>query len=1221
MTKEKWSFMKQTKRTLVGAALLTMLVGGGIVGSVPFLQSNSTAYALTLPAGNTELGQISGVPVIQSSTNDMASPAFQDLVDSIVSESNPQYVVNETYWGANTQLVGGTPLASMPTGQSFWLKEDGFTNSDNYVTLNKGEPAGITNVGYATDLESGKKIPLNLVVVYQDSQTSNGAGTADKVYLAAKNQGSVVTLGWVAPADAGSENTGGSSEGGGPVGGDGGGDMASYINSVRFSLVLVNADTGQPLPDDKTMMALKISDVDALQKVALGNTGAKGIILSPDTQLAIDGQGMVAKNTGATNEDTKYLSALSYVTLRQFNATNVSFSYTGTEINKHCDMVIGAFGLYPFELNLKGKIAIDKETVQYGKDHWNNLYSFEPITFDVLDNKGTVVDTLTLSKDGKKESIDLPRGEYTLRETSKNWAATGQTKHDDIKVTVEAGKTVTVDVDNTAVQGEITIKKAGVESGTELWNGNYTLQGNEFLLTSKTDGKTYIVTTDAAGVAKSGKLPLGTYKIEEVKASNGFVNTFEAKEVTLSYKDQTTEVVFGETNGTNQEIKGENTLQKADNTTELDQNGKAVLKTAKYQLFYGDDATGSSPHKKNDPVKWTDQPAPKLLAGEKVTEAVIGGTNADFGDNVVIDVDDSTLKAAIGNLPLGKFFWKEVDAGAGYVVDPTEHAFEINKLDDKTDTIITDDTRSEEQVIKAKIKLDKSLTLPEGEGGSGFNNIEFTATPLEGTVAEPVIFKTGINPTTGDDGFAEMELVYGDWVIKETKGVEGFDDVRPIYIRMSTNEETDILTIVASFNEDFSDPFFSGRTFALLDSSTEKNPNAEAASTVGDVTSDSPIISLSTIRLNDNPPKPTEPGIDVEKATVAVPEAGVGNGADKANNVENDFDEKDQPFHATGGKETDVYFRITNTGNEDLTNIKPTDKTIEGTVDITSITWDYETNDQGIILDKEGKPLVLKQGETFTGKGTLPVLPGNELHGDLVTVEAEGVTSKKLVADEDPLYVITPDGPGIDVEKGSGSVPKAGNGNGTDKPNNVENDFDDKNKPFEIAGDKETDLYFRITNTGNEDLTDIKPVDTTTDGSIDLTTITWDYQTNDQGIILDKEGKNPLVLKPGETFTGKGILPALPGGELHGDNLTVEAVGVTSKKPVTDEDPWYGIVPEKPVTFDPTNPSTYLPSTGELISNHPFIFGLMLVTVAGGMYLMKRRFTPVTPVKKGIGRF
>jgi adhesin isopeptide-forming family sspB-C2 type protein len=856
--KEKNMKTRNIKKKLVGASVMLALAGGGVLATNYFLPvEDIVAYALTLPSGNTEIGKINNVPVIKANTNNIASPAFQQLVDSIIADSNARYVVNKAYWSPNTALVGGNPLSNMSIGQSYWIKDDGFTNTDKYVQLRKNEVARISNIGYATDMETGNNINLDLGVIYQNSQTSNGSGTADTIYMAAKSQSGVITLGWLAPADAGSNETGGESENGGS-GSGGGGAMASYVNSVEFTLVLVNADTGQPLDNDQTLMALKLSDIDALQRATLDSVNAKGIILSPDTELSIDGQGMVANSTRAQNNDSTLLSPLSYITLRQFNAASTQYAYTGNEVDKHCDIVVGAFGEYPFTIDLKGKVAIDKSTVQYGKNEWNNLYSFIPLQFEVIDKNGKVVDTVTLDKDGKATSKDIPKGEYTLREKATNWSQSGQTKHEDIKVTVEAGKTKTVKVDNTAVTGKITIHKTGVESGEEVWNSNYTLEGNKFKLTSKTDKKTYEVTTDKTGTAVAENLPLGEYEIEEIAASNGFVNTFEKKAVTLSYKDQNTAVVFGETAGTNQEVKGENTLQKVDKETELEQNGKAVLKTAKYQLFYDDESTGSSPHKPGDPVKWTDKPTPELKAGEKVKEAVIGGTKVTYGDEVVIDVDDDSLQAAVGNLAAGDYYWLEVDSGEGYVTDPTKHTFSIQKVDDQTATIITEEGRSEEQAIKARVTLDKSVTLPDNQGGSGFNGIEFTASPLEGTKAEPVVFKTGVHPVTGDDGYASQELVYGDWKIEETKGVEGYDDVRPIYIHMETDEAKDILTISASYKEDFSQPF-SLRRFSIKDSSNEPNPNAEEAATVGEVTSAIPVISLSTIRFNDNPNAPVEP--------------------------------------------------------------------------------------------------------------------------------------------------------------------------------------------------------------------------------------------------------------------------------------------------------------------------------------------------------------------------
>uniref|UniRef100_UPI00359C6F6E MucBP domain-containing protein n=1 Tax=Enterococcus faecalis TaxID=1351 RepID=UPI00359C6F6E len=330
-----------------------------------FFDGKKSAYAFSVPSGNTKIGELGGVPVIKAKTKDMSTSAFQSLVNAIIGESSAQYVVDRTYWTTNTQLSGGIPLSSMPNGQSYWLKQDGFTNADKFISLRKNGRALIRSVGYATEVSTNKKIPLDLMIVYLDSSTSNGSGTADTMYLAVKNQNSVLTFGWLAPADAGSEDVGGSSEGGGYISG-GSGAMASYVNNVRFGIALINANTKQLLPANKTLMALKLSDIDVLQRATLGRKGAKGIILSPDTSLAIDGQGMVTRSTQAVTSDTKNLSASSYITIRQFNTADVQFAYTGRERDNHCDLVVGAFGQYPFTVNVKGKVIVEH------RDKYNN---------------------------------------------------------------------------------------------------------------------------------------------------------------------------------------------------------------------------------------------------------------------------------------------------------------------------------------------------------------------------------------------------------------------------------------------------------------------------------------------------------------------------------------------------------------------------------------------------------------------------------------------------------------------------------------------------------------------------------------------------------------------------------------------------------------------------------------------------------------------------------
>lgn len=1234
-----FSMRKSGKRWITRSAIVLALAGGtGLIAVANPSLISTVAQALTLPSGNTEVGKIGNAPVIQTSNNSYAS--MQPLFDALIGNTQPSFILGDTIDGTGGKAIGWNSDTSL---SSSWMTiadadshtngasglsyqtihyglgtADGYQDSDkyNYVSA-KGQTFKVKNVGTAYDTKAKKNVPVSMEVkingaTYYDSETSNTPRDvfADnfRLLVAARNNNGNITLGYMVSMDGiPNPGSGQGSEGGGSGGGTGEakGAASGIPESVNATITMYREDTKENLPED-TLMAMKVSDIDAGQAANVSTNGVHGFIISKPTNLEIKDNVLTAKGNDTVVHDPKELSANSYISLKSDNSFFLNFRDTNGN-QRQGSIIEALFGnMGPTSPREPlGFIEVDKTTIQYGKDLPNNLYDFQDISFDVLDSTGKKVDTLKLDSSGKSvKSKGLPPGKYTLHETSGKWSSTGQTVLPDFTVEVKAGDTTTAKPKNTAVTGEITIKKSGVESGDAMWNENYTLEGTTFKLTSKTDGKTY---TAVIGKESNGEwtttvkdLPLGTYTIEETKASPGFTNTFEKKEVTLSYKDQHTEIVFGETKGTNQEVKGENTLKKSDNETGTDQNGKGVLKTAKYAYFHDDDSTGSSPHKKGDPVKWSEKPAPKLLAGEVVHSAIIGGNPVSYGDNVVIDVDDESLTAALGNLAAGKYYSVEVDAGEGYVTDPTKHYFEIKKQDDKTQNIVTPESSSKEQLIKAKITLDKMVTLPDSQGGSGYNGIEFTAEPMEGTVADPVKFVTGVNPNTGDDGYASQELAYGDWKVSETKGVEGYEDVKPVYIHMETDTEKDILTISASYYEDFSKPF-SKRTFSLKDSSTESNPNGEG--TVGEVTPEVPTISLSTLHFNDNPTPEKVPSIDIEKANDKIPEPGEGNFKDKDNNGgENDRDTPDTALEVESGKTTAIKFRFTNNGTEALSHLTVSDKTIEGKIDVKDIVWTFKgeklsVNKDGELITKDGKLLVLQPDEFVTGEGTLPELTDGKLHGDEVTVGGIGVDSGKEVGDSDKWYGKPKEEvPSIDIEKADSKAPEAGEGNHKDKPNNAgENDHDTEDTAKELEENKATEIFFTTTNNGTEPLTHLKIVDKTIAGKVDVKDIKWTYKgktlkVNKDGELTTEDGKL-LVLNPGEKIEGKGTLEGLASGDVHGDNVSVDGVGVHSGKKVGDDDNWYGKVKPK------ENPVVKkLADTGAALGQH--VWGLLIAFLA-----------------------
>lgn len=1226
---------KKGKRWIYGASVLTILAGGVVTAALlnPTLLSQ-VVHAASMPSDFTQVGSVGSSPLYK--TSNTAWSNIQKGVDALTEGQTPDYYVGAVDSDGNGQKVGwyngqtsysGSTLGSLASAdpadlsipnylfvKNAIMTSDGFTDSDNYNYVNgAGQYVGVHNVGQAFEVSSGQYVPIGIKVTINDATyyDSSGAttprdvfGDGYKLMVTARNDGSGnITLGYVVVmTGVQAVDNGGGSEGGGSGGGSGatyGGCTLGIPASVSATVTYVNENTGQALPAN-SLSVVKVADIDAGQSADMGSN-ALGYFVSDPTNLVLKNNILTAGSDHTVNQDKSTLSPNSYVVVKPDNSFALNFTDTLGN-NLQGSIIQSIFGTQGPTLNPSGYIKLDKTTAQYGDNLPNSLYDFTDLKFQVIDKNGKVVDTLSLDTAGvSPKSKALPPGDYILHEISGNWSATGQTQRADVKVHVTGGKTTTIsgsDLTNDAVQGQISIVKKGVESGTDLWNENYSLAGNQFKITSLTDGKTYTITTDGNGKAQTDKIPLGKYHVEEIKASDGFALTFKPVDVELTYKDQNTQLVFDEADGTNQEIKGQNTLEKSDNTTGTDQDGKAVLKTAKYAYFYNDVSTGSSPHNIGDPVKWTDKPNPKLLSGEKVTSAVIGGQTINYGDNVVIDVDDVNLTAALGNLAEGKYYSVEVDAGEGYVTDPTKHYFEITKKDDQTQNIVTPDTSSKEQVIKAKITLDKMVSLPDNEGGtdsqggSGYNGIEFTATPMEGTNADSVTFKTGVNPNTGDDGYASQELVYGDWKLEETKGVDGFQNVDPVYIHMTTDTAKDILTISASHNSDFSKPF-SQRTFSLLDSSTSENPNG--GDTVGDVTPDVPTISLSTLHFNDNTPNTPNPSIDIEKANDAVPDAGQGNYTDQPNNAGvNDHDTTETYYTVKGAAKTSIDFRVTNNGTEALTNVKVSDKTIEGSVNVSDITWTFKgqklsINKDGILTLSDGTLLTLQPKDTITATGTLGTLPVDEEHGDEAAVTAIGVTSKKTVGDNDKWYGKRPK-PSIDIEKSNADYAKAGNGNNADKDNNAgANDHDTAATADATQPDK-TPIFFHITNNGDEALKNLVFKDTTTDGKIDIASLKFYYQSKDgktktditidskTGYFVDAKG-NGIILQVGDQIFGTGSLPELPVDELHGDNATIEGTGVISGDKVGDHDKWYGIRPKPSIDVEKTNDS--LPNAGQ----------------------------------------
>ena len=140
------------------------------------------------------------------------------------------------------------------------------------------------------------------------------------------------------------------------------------------------------------------------------------------------------------------------------------------------------------------------------------------------------------------------------------------------------------------------------------------------------------VTTDKDGKAQITDLPLGTYKIVEKTAPEGFVLNEEAQTVTFEYKDQKTPVIEQTATFENDRQKVEVSVVKQDAETET------VVAGAEFGIYAKED----------------------ILTHEEVivkADTLLGKAVSGEDGRAVFDVD----------LPFGTYYIKELAAPAGYV--------------------------------------------------------------------------------------------------------------------------------------------------------------------------------------------------------------------------------------------------------------------------------------------------------------------------------------------------------------------------------------------------------------------------------------------------------------------------------------------------------------------------------------------------------------------------
>ena len=259
----------------------------------------------------------------------------------------------------------------------------------------------------------------------------------------------------------------------------------------------------------------------------------------------------------------------------------------------------------------------------------------------------------------------LKCGNYRIEEVSAPDGYTQNTQYVEIKVdkntayqmdSVSGDAIITVTYENHPVKGKLVIHKSGetlksfkkdfVYEETSLEGAEFEIyaaediftpdhqvdeQGNRHVIYAK-DTLVKTVTTDKNGEAVIKDLPLGKYRVKETKAPAGFVLNPDSQEVSFIYKNQNTPEIEEKLEFSNERQKVELSVEKQDAET-----GKA-LKGATFGLYNKE----------------------AISSGDKVIVKA---------DTLLQEITSNEKgKAAFTlDLPLGRYYVKELQAPAGYV--------------------------------------------------------------------------------------------------------------------------------------------------------------------------------------------------------------------------------------------------------------------------------------------------------------------------------------------------------------------------------------------------------------------------------------------------------------------------------------------------------------------------------------------------------------------------
>ncbi len=345
------------------------------------------------------------------------------------------------------------------------------------------------------------------------------------------------------------------------------------------------------------------------------------------------------------------------------------------------------------------------------------------VQFDIYqagEDGEALVATMTTQADGVAVSEPLNKGKYIVREheNPEGYVAELVT----LEVEVKSDETTFLSAANQPIQGRIQIHKTDALTREALAGAEFTITRMSGLPShnGENDGEVVaVITTDANGIAITPLLSWGTYRVEETKVPEHFVDNHYATEVTIDKEDLQTYSIEVE----NEPTKGWIRLTKMDGL-----DGHSIAGVT-FNIYYNDEYGEG-------------------LAGSMTT--------------------DENGIATSPALRKGKYLVQEVNEATGYVADLVELDAVVNP-DETTSLSVTN------QPIQGRIQIHKTDELTrEALAGAEFTITRVSGLPSHNGDGDGEVVAV---ITTDEKGTAITPwLTWGTYRVEETGVPEHFVD-------------------------------------------------------------------------------------------------------------------------------------------------------------------------------------------------------------------------------------------------------------------------------------------------------------------------------------------------------------------------------------------------------------------------------------------------------------